>query len=196
MPRVVDHEDRRLQIVRVTIELIAEGGPKAVTMRAVARRLGGSVTLVTHYYPTRQAIFEGVAMHLIEIGHQEVAAMEEGASDPVERMRRYLDWALPTRPEAIQRELARIRLLAERDHTPSLPMTSRAFDGSMRDDLRQRLETLVPEESREAVVELLRVFVTGATLLAVEHQDDWTPERLRELADSVMTSLGLTTRIA
>ncbi|GAA3522924.1 hypothetical protein GCM10022234_18850 [Aeromicrobium panaciterrae] len=192
MPRQVDHDDRRDQIVTITIELIAEGGPTAVTIREVARRLGGSVTLVTHYYPTRQAIFEGVAARLIELGRSEAAAMEAGANDPVGRLRGYLQWALPTRPEGIRREIARIRLLAERHAAPSLEKTARGYDESMREDLREHLSDLVPDDRRESVVELLRVFVTGVILLAVEHQDSWPPERQMEAAEAMLTSLGIT----
>lgn len=192
MPRQVDHDDRRDQIVSITIELIADGGPTAVTMREVARRLGGSVTLVTHYYPTRQAIFEGVAARLIELGRSEVAAMEAGTNDPVGRLRRYLEWALPTRPEDIHRELSRIRLLAERHAAPSLEKTARGYDESMREDLREHLADLVPDEQRETVVELLRVFVTGVIILAVEHQDTWPAERQMEAAEAMLLTLGIT----
>lgn len=191
MPRQVDHDDRRDQIVTITIELIYEGGPNAVTMREVARRLGGSVTLVTHYYPTRQAIFEGVAARLIELGRSEAAAMEVGAHDPGARLRRYLQWAMPTRPESMRREIARIRLLAERHAAPSLEKTARGYDESMREDLREHLVDLVPAERRESVVELLRVFVTGVVLLAAEHQDDWPPKRQMEAAEAMLTSLGI-----
>ena len=53
--------------------LLATGGLRAVTIREVARQLGGSVTLVTHYYPTRSAILDDLASQLIEIWRQEVA---------------------------------------------------------------------------------------------------------------------------
>lgn len=192
MPRQVDHDDRRDQIVNTTIGLIAEGGPTAVTIREVARRLGGSVTLVTHYYPTRQAIFEGVAARLIELGRSEAAAMEADVNDPVGRLRRYLQWAMPTRPEGIRREIARIRMLAERNASPSLEKTALGYDESMREDLREHLAELVPGDEREMVVELLRVFVTGVILLAVEHPDSWPPQRQIDAAEAMLTSLGIT----
>jgi AcrR family transcriptional regulator len=193
MPRQVDHDDRRDQIVTITVELIASGGPKAVTMREVARRLGGSVTLVTHYFPTRDAIFEGVAARIIELGRSEAAAMEAGTDEPTGRLHRYLEWALPTRPEAMVRELARIRLLAERHAAPGLEKTARGYDESMREDLREHLADLVPADRRESVVELLRVFITGVIVLAVEHPDDWPAERQLVAAESMLRTLGLVT---
>ena len=132
MPRHVDHDGRRSRIVKVTMGLLATGGLRAVTIREVARQLGGSVTLVTHYYPTRSAILDDLASQLIEIWRQEVADIDAGTDEPIERLRQYLAWALPTRAEALRREQARIRLLAERESEPSATATFQAFDATMR----------------------------------------------------------------
>ncbi|MDN4175824.1 helix-turn-helix domain-containing protein [Nocardioides sp. SOB77] len=191
MPRHVDHDGRRSRIVKVTMGLLATGGLRAVTIREVARQLGGSVTLVTHYYPTRSAILDDLASQLIEIWRQEVADIDAGTDEPIERLRQYLAWALPTRAEALRREQARIRLLAERESEPSATATFQAFDATMRWDLRRHLEGLVDDESLEFVVDLLRVAVTGVTVLAVEHEGRWTPKKQLQFADQLLVTVGI-----
>jgi AcrR family transcriptional regulator len=171
--------------------LLATGGLRAVTIREVARQLGGSVTLVTHYYPTRSAILDDLASQLIEIWRQEVADIDAGTDEPIERLRQYLAWALPTRAEALRREQARIRLLAERESEPSATATFQAFDATMRWDLRRHLEGLVDDESLEFVVDLLRVAVTGVTVLAVEHEGRWTPKKQLQFADQLLATVGI-----
>lgn len=191
MPRHVDHDGRRSRIVKVTMGLLATGGLRAVTIREVARQLRGSLTLVRHYYPTRSAIVDDLASQLIEIWRQEVADIDAGTDEPIERLRQYLAWALPTRAEALRREQARIRLLAERESEPSATATFQAFDATMRWDLRRHLEGLVDDESLEFVVDLLRVAVTGVTVLAVEHEGRWTPKKQLQFADQLLATVGI-----
>ena len=61
MPRFVDHDVRKRDIVRATLEVLAESGTGGLSFRAVAARLGGSTTLVTHYFPNQDALLAEVA---------------------------------------------------------------------------------------------------------------------------------------
>lgn len=53
MPRVVDHDERRLLIARVVDDLVYEQGIQAVTIREVASRVGYSTTVVSHYFSSK-----------------------------------------------------------------------------------------------------------------------------------------------
>lgn len=50
MPREVDHERRRQQVVKIATELVAKGGLKALTVRDVAKAAGYSTAIVSHYF--------------------------------------------------------------------------------------------------------------------------------------------------
>lgn len=60
MPRDIDVEARLNDIAAATIRVARASGTHAVTIRAVARELGGSTTLVTNYLPSRGALIINV----------------------------------------------------------------------------------------------------------------------------------------
>ena len=53
MPRIVDHEHRRIEIAKVVSDLVLNGGADAVTIRAVAQACGFSTTIVCHYFRSK-----------------------------------------------------------------------------------------------------------------------------------------------
>lgn len=61
MPRVVDHDERRREIVAAAMDLIEKTGPQALTMRNLAARLGVANGALDRYFPTgKAAIMEAV----------------------------------------------------------------------------------------------------------------------------------------
>ena len=56
MPAKVDADDRRRQLVLAAAELIADEGINALTNAKIAKRLSGSTTMVTHYFPSKREL--------------------------------------------------------------------------------------------------------------------------------------------
>lgn len=56
MPKVVDHEQRRAEIAQTAVELIAEGGLEAATVREIAKRSGYSKGIVEHYFDGKEEL--------------------------------------------------------------------------------------------------------------------------------------------
>lgn len=59
MPKIIDHDQRRRDIVEVTWKLIVEGGIEAATMREIASRAGFANGALKHYFPGKDAIVKG-----------------------------------------------------------------------------------------------------------------------------------------
>ncbi|MBC9953384.1 TetR/AcrR family transcriptional regulator [Leucobacter sp. cx-42] len=59
MPKIIDHDKRREDIVEVTWQLIVEGGIEAATMREIATRAGFANGALKHYFSGKDAIIEG-----------------------------------------------------------------------------------------------------------------------------------------
>ena len=63
MPRIVDHKQRKQDIVDHCFHLFAEQGYAAVSMRNIATSLGVSTGVLYHYFENKKAIFEAVFRH-------------------------------------------------------------------------------------------------------------------------------------
>jgi len=57
-------DDRRRQIVETAFDTIAEKGFEGLRTRDVAERVGINSATLHHYFPTKEALVEGVAEHL------------------------------------------------------------------------------------------------------------------------------------
>ncbi|MDZ7961200.1 MAG: TetR/AcrR family transcriptional regulator [Aulosira sp. DedQUE10] len=93
MPKIVDHEQYRKELLGKCFDLFAQKGYSAITMRQIAQGLKVSTGTLYHYFPSKQALFEQL---LEEISQQDVtlALAELGGKKPIpeamEALGRYL----------------------------------------------------------------------------------------------------------
>ena len=58
-PKVIDHDQRRRDIIDVTWGLIVKGGIEAATMREIAAEAGFANGALKHYFPGKDEIIQG-----------------------------------------------------------------------------------------------------------------------------------------
>ena len=80
MPRYVDHDERRRAIVDAAWLLIADEGYEAVTIRRLARELGGATGRITHYFDAKDDILVAVLDELTA-AHRSGLVQLQGALD-------------------------------------------------------------------------------------------------------------------
>jgi len=86
-------------------ELLVEGGPEAVTVRAVAERVGMTAPAIYRYFPSRESLLGRVCIDLYaELGEHLYAVRDsvagEGVADRLRRTARaFRQWALDHTPE-------------------------------------------------------------------------------------------------
>lgn len=190
MPRHVDHDDRRRQILETTMEVLAELGPPGLSFRTIARRMGGSSALVTHYFNTRQDLLDALVEDMAD-WPEELEALEAGAEDPRERLRRLVFWLVPDDERGLREETARINLIGERSTKLRTDHLFNGWDRNIRALIARHLEGLVPASEVDAVVDVLRATANGVTLSVVEHPGDWPAERQHAVIERVLDGLGL-----
>ena len=71
MPKIVDHEQYRQELLGKSFDLFAAKGYASITMRQVAAGLEVSTGTLYHYFPNKQALFEQLVE---EISQQDVIA--------------------------------------------------------------------------------------------------------------------------
>jgi AcrR family transcriptional regulator len=190
MPRHVDHSARRGEIIHATLSILAEKGPRAVTFRAVAQRMGGSSTLVTHYFKSRQELLDALVETVAE-WPDDLQELEAGVDDPRERLRLFMHWMVPADPEAYMEERARISLAGGHDGSVRTQGIFDAWQAGVRAQFVRHLDGLVPSSELDPVIDILRSITNGITLSVIEHPDDWPAERQWQVIDDALERLGL-----
>ena len=88
-------ENRREALIAATKDLVAEGGPSAATVRAIAARAGVTLGLIRHYFGSKDALlhaaYESLMGGMTDLGFK---AMEEVGADPAARLRAFIEVSL------------------------------------------------------------------------------------------------------
>ncbi|MEO1057365.1 MAG: TetR family transcriptional regulator C-terminal domain-containing protein [Actinomycetota bacterium] len=67
MPKVVDHEQRRAELVDAAIDAIADVGLERVTLREIAQRVGATTGTIGHYFRDKDELLVATLHHLAEL---------------------------------------------------------------------------------------------------------------------------------
>lgn len=78
MPKIVDHDERRRQIVEALIRQAGREGLHAVTMRSVAAEAGVSLRLVQYYFISKGELMHAALRHLERQSRERWAARLAG----------------------------------------------------------------------------------------------------------------------
>lgn len=176
MPIFVDHELRRAEIVTAATETLGNLGFAKFSLRAVGQRLGGSVTLVTHYFPTREALLTAILDRTLADARQMQDELRSVA-DPRARLEAAITYFLPIDDESTAIERARVALATQRNVDPTVADHLDQIDPCMRELIRAAIVDLVPAQRMEATVDLIRLWTAGMVLTKIEHPEIWTAER-------------------
>ncbi|MFT4081648.1 MAG: TetR/AcrR family transcriptional regulator [Nocardioides sp.] len=181
-----------MEIIWATKELIAERGIAGVSFREIGRRMGGSSTLVTHYFPTVSDLFHEMAVAAVETWQEELRKIEEKYPDPAQRLNVILfEWLLPLSGEELVNERARINLVAAGLQGQDIQELLDLWETGVKEVLRPTLGSLVEKNKVEQYADALRVAFNGLALSTVEHPNHWTVRRQRATFRTIVEGLGL-----
>ncbi|WP_460529377.1 TetR/AcrR family transcriptional regulator [Flindersiella endophytica] len=93
MPKIVDHEQRRLEIVHALWQVIAASGIEGVSLRVVAQAAGISIGRIQHYFASREELVH-TGLELL-IGQAEAAYEATAAASPRDRLLHVLVQQVP-----------------------------------------------------------------------------------------------------
>jgi AcrR family transcriptional regulator len=188
MPRVVDHDERRRDIADVAIRLLARDGAAGLSLRSIAAELGGSLTMVTHYYANRQELMTDLAHQICDTWRGALVELDETHREPRDRLRAFMIWLLPVTEKGREEDRARFALLAA-DSDLSGRAVLLEFDEVVRGMLRERLQGLVPRRSVASVADLLHAFASGVSLDSQLGPEAWPRKRQLALLDALLDAL-------
>ncbi|MBO3460392.1 TetR/AcrR family transcriptional regulator [Aetokthonos hydrillicola Thurmond2011] len=86
MPKIVDHDQYRKQLLSKCFDLFAEKGYASITMRQVAEGLGVSTGTLYHYFPNKKALFEQLVEEITQKDLQFAMDVVEGTHSLSQRL--------------------------------------------------------------------------------------------------------------
>ncbi len=194
MPKYVDHEGRREEIIGRVWRLIAAEGIDAATTRRIAEETGYSNGLLRYYFPSKDAVI-GAAFEFV------FDATNARAGDRVEQpgMPGLTALALEILPLDEERIAEARVVITFWQRSLSDAADARLFADRMtqwRETFGSRLaEAVAAGEIADSgdvdeVVDELLTLLMGAQIMAVFSPREATPERLRRLLDAYLARLA------
>lgn len=91
-----ESEDKRREaLVQATLALVAEGGARNATVRAIAQRAGVTAGLIRHYFDSKEQLVAAAYHHLMErMTADSVAVLKAAPIDPHARLASFVAAAL------------------------------------------------------------------------------------------------------
>ncbi|PVH28590.1 TetR/AcrR family transcriptional regulator [Pararhodobacter oceanensis] len=188
-------QTRRADLIAATLDLIAEGGPQAATVRAIATRAGVTPGLIRHYFATKEDLIAAAHQHLMS-GLTEASAerLEDLPDDPLARLSVFLANAVSppvTDPRTVALWAASMQLVP-RD--AKMRAVHRETYLEFR-DLLQRMITEALAHSGQPVEQAQTLAIAGNALLdglwieAGALPDAFTPDQLKSIAINAFSRL-------
>lgn len=87
MPKIVDHDRYRKELLSKSFDLFAEKGYGTVTMRQIAQALGVSTGTLYHYFPSKEVLFEQLLEELTRLDLLKASEQLKDEKTLIERVR-------------------------------------------------------------------------------------------------------------
>jgi AcrR family transcriptional regulator len=192
VPKVVDHEQRRRELVAATWTVIADEGIEAATIRRIAEEAGCTTGRITHYFEAKEAILVAALRAVHQAAAARMAtAIADGDDNPREALRLVLLEALPL--DAERRIEWRVWLAFWGRAAGNQPL--RKEQAARYAEWRALIMSLLAADRGEASAAELRVrldvvagAVDGLGLQAALEPARFTKARLRAAVDGVVAT--------
>jgi len=162
----VPEEQRRRQLIDVTIDSLAEVGYVGSTLAQIASRAGVSPGLVAHYFGDKDGLLAAAFRSLARRLAQRVRSRLRGALTARARIQALIDANLG--PEEFDRRTgtAWLAFWGQVLHVPGLKRVQRVYQRRAISNLRHALQQLVPAEEARRLAAMIAAMIDGVWLRA------------------------------
>jgi AcrR family transcriptional regulator len=177
-----DVRDRLTAIAEATLEIAWEDGPRAVTIRSIAARLGGSTTMVTKFVPTRTALIENALRHIQRTWDEDLAA-SLGNRTGIDRLRALIEWTFSTTEYD---KAIRPLWIETFTHDRDAATASRKQAHDEANSLRDAISSAGLSHDSDWLGDLLFLAARGYFVSTIEDPDEWTDDRAARAASRLL----------
>lgn len=194
MPRFVDHEQRRAEVVAAATELLLQRGRAALTVRNVAEAVGCSTKVVSHYFDSMDELLQGTYLAAVERAQVRMTAVL--TADPLD-VRGVIESVLPLDDERRRDWTIWFGFWTEAFTSPPLFSVQQGRARRTVERLTHIILLLKDQGRIDPAVDALTTglrlvaLISGIAGQAMFDHDNWTPERQRAVLDEELRLLGL-----
>lgn len=194
MPKVIDHDQRRSDIIDVTWALIVKGGLEAATMREIASEAGFANGALKHYFPGKDEIIQGTYDRALGMMSEGVASAV-GDATGLEALRAIVYASAPLTEEAIVAGRVLLSFWERAMSNDDLHQAYLSHLTSWRGGLRTYIEQgraagdIVTSTPDEQLVDEIVLINVGANVMSLIAPHLSTPELLKAQLDAFFTRI-------
>lgn len=194
MPKIVNHRERREEVVEATRRIILREGIEAATTRAIAREAGYSNGVLTHYFADK----DDIMLSALHSSHRRIVERLRGklaGRTGLAALRELLLDNLPLDDERVQESGLEIGFWSRSMTSPALLEAQRAEAEELRYLVRSLLGTaaeageITTAEDLDDVAERLLALVDGLSVHRLLYPDRLGAERLERLLGAELDRL-------
>ncbi|MEU2035462.1 TetR/AcrR family transcriptional regulator [Nocardia amamiensis] len=187
MPRQVDSAARLTAIGEAALSIAVDDGFRAVTIRAVAERIGASTSAVTHYVGGREDLLRTAIRPEIDARRAQAEAVVGDARGPV-ALRALIEWAVLI-PDERAHHVWLALVIGARDE-PVLRAELDAFNDWWDARVRNLLADMGIADIGSAA-DLLDVIVDGLVVTGFDEGMPWSTARRKHVLATAWQALGI-----
>ena len=152
-----DEDTRRQALITATLALVAEGGARAATVRAIAQKAGVTAGLIRHYFQGKDALTAAAYAHLMHrMTADSAAVLRTAPHDPKARLAAFVTAALS--PPVVDGEALVLwaAFMQETHRDPAMRQTHAQTYLAFRDQLQSLIADLLghsaPQDLRRLAI--------------------------------------------
>jgi AcrR family transcriptional regulator len=195
MPKLVDHDVRRRELVDATWRVVHRGGVERATVREVAAEAGYSPGSLRYYFPA-QAELIGFAMEVVADRVRERIESLEPGDDVAVAVERLLEQVLPLDEERRTEMEVWLAFSARAQSDPALREQRKATHQALGSFVRQCVDGLAdaglvrPELARDVEASRVHALVDGLAVHGITSPESMSPRRMRKVLRAHLASLA------
>lgn len=194
MPKIVDHDQRRDQIVDATWRLIERGGFERATMREIATEAGFAHGALQRYFPSKESLLAAAFVRAYTRTNNRAAPKLAGLRG-LAALRTLCLEIMPVRPEQVQESRVVVafwdRAVQDRDLWQAHRDNLMGWRQRLRDYLAQAREDgeIAEDESVETLIDQITAVNSGMQVMCLLMPDVTTGTRQIAVLDDMLDRL-------
>lgn len=177
MPKIVDHDQYRKELLGQCFDLFAEKGYSAITMRQIAQGLKVSTGTLYHYFPSKEVLFEQMVREMALQDIRSAAREIHEKKTPLERIEAIFQFISKHEDYFIKQNLIWVEFYQQqkRDGGSHLSLFCRVWK-----DHEQEVSNLVAIKDR-TLLEHLGCFLDGMLLHRIFNPEECSFQQQTQL---------------